>query len=581
MPESEFDLEIQEPEIQEPEPPKSAREPVKPLPRLWKTEPDPSEDDDEGLDQSAKKSSKAIDAAPSPSPAKPKSARVKSKNAKGKEPPVAGENSDKKKVLLEDTPSLDTYESRRRARLLMGGLSAACVLLLGWITYRTFLYDPSSIDIPLGDATTAQQGGPEPKPSKEGEARFMFNRAQELAGNKQPEQAIAMLKTVVKVYKETPAANEAKAALARSEKNLPLFATGPIVVAEAEQPAPPPSSPPPAAVVDATPSEGHAGTGQAALVLPSNPPEMVVVPPSVRTADGASRVTTNARPLPPGFQPNLQAGIHASGWPLVIVSERDGAPMMLVPGGTFTMGSSDGLPPEKPEHQVKLSAYYIDQHEVTNRQFRVFLGEAHYRGQPAGKWLTDDKARAEPETLPVVHVSFHDAKAYAGWASKQLPTEAQWEMAARSTDGRRSPWGNDPAKWSRPRTARQIDPVMSFPEDVSAYGVYDLAGNVQEWTKDWYDSKYFQQFANRTAENPLGPTTKPRSKDLPVVVKGGSKTWVSAYREGIPYDKRLAHVGFRCVLSVESTATSQPLGTPPGQPGAPPPNPPGRSSVPF
>ena len=74
--------------------------------------------------------------------------------------------------------------------------------------------------------------------------------------------------------------------------------------------------------------------------------------------------------------------------------------MMLVPGGTFTMGTNDGQPSEKPAHQVKLSAYYIDQHEVTNRQFRVFLGETHYRGQPAGKWLTDDKARAEPETLP-------------------------------------------------------------------------------------------------------------------------------------------------------------------------------------
>ena len=130
---------------------------------------------------SAKKSSKATDAAPSTSSAKSKSAAVKTKKTKAKDSPVAGDNSDKKKVLLEDTPSLDTYESRRRARLLMGGLSATCVLLLGWITYRTFLYDPSPIDIPTGDATTAQQGGPEPKPSKDGEARFMFNRAKELA----------------------------------------------------------------------------------------------------------------------------------------------------------------------------------------------------------------------------------------------------------------------------------------------------------------------------------------------------------------------------------------------------------------
>jgi formylglycine-generating enzyme len=570
---SEFELEIPEPEA-----PMSSREPVKPLPRLWKTEPE-SDDEEPDPDESIKNSPQAVDPAPSKSPAKPKSAAAKPKKTKGKDSPPGEVNPDKKKVLLEETPAFDTYESRQRARLLMGALSATCVLLVGWIMYRTFLYDPSPMDIPTSDVTTAKQGGPEPKASKDSEAKFMYNRAQELDSSGHADQAIAMLNKVVKVYRETPAANDAKAALVRLEKNLPLFPTVPIVEAEAEKAAPAPSPPPPKAVVDATPSEAPTGNGQAALVLPANPSEAVVVPPSARSADGPSRAVTAARPVPPGFKANLQAGVHESGWPLVIESARDGAPMMLVPSGTFTMGTNDGQPSEKPVHQVKLSAYYIDQHEVTNRQFRLFLGESHYRGQPSGKWLTDEKARAEPETLPVVHVSFHDANAYAGWAGKQLPTEAQWEMAARSTDGRRSPWGNDPAKWSRSRTARQIDPVMSFPEDVSPYGVFDMAGNVQEWTKDWYDSKYYQQFASRMAENPVGPTTKPRSKDLPVVVKGGSKTWTSAFREGVPYEKRLAHVGFRCVLSVESTASAQPSGTQP--PGAPPANAPGRSSVPF
>ena len=315
------------------------------------------------------------------------------------------------------------------------------------------------------------------------------------------------------------------------------------------------------------------------LVLPSNAAEAVVVPPGVRNAaKSTGAATANARPLPPGFQANLQAGIHESGWPLVIASDRDGAPMVLVPGGTFTMGNSEGQSAEKPAHQVRLATFYIDQHEVTNRQFRTFLLETKYHGQPAGKWLTDDKARAEPENLPVVHVNFHDVSAYVAWAGKQLPTEAQWEMAARSTDGRRFPWGDDPPKWSKPRTARQIDPIMSFPEDVSAYGAYDMAGNVQEWTKDWYDSKYFQQFANRIAENPVGPTTKPRSKDLPVVVKGGSKSWVVSHREGIPYEKRLAHVGFRCVLPVETPTVAGPAAQPPGTPAS---NAPGRSTVPF
>jgi formylglycine-generating enzyme required for sulfatase activity len=408
----------------------------------------------------------------------------------------------------------------------------------------------------------------------------MFQRAQELAKNGRADDAIAMLNQVVKVYKDTPSGKEASAALDRYKKNLPLFTTGPIVVAQAQKAVPAPSDPPPTAVVDAVPSESKAANGQAALVLPANPSEPVAVSPPGGAAPTPSRAVTPARPLPAGFQANLDAGVHESGWPLVIVSDRDGAPMMLVPGGTFTMGSDEGQAAEKPAHTVRLSTYYIDQHEVTNRQFRVFLAESHYRGQPAGKWRTDEKALAEPEMLPIVHVSFHDADAYAKWAAKQLPTEAQWEMAARSADGRRFPWGDEPPKWSRPRTARQIDPVMSFPEDVSAYGVFDMAGNAQEWTRDWYDSKYFQQFTNRTVDNPVGPTTRPRSRESPVVVKGGSKSWNLSYREGIPFDKRLPHVGFRCVLSVEGSPSAAP-GVPGQPPGAPPGTAPGSVTAPF
>jgi formylglycine-generating enzyme len=574
-------------EIEEPDPPKPARNPVKPLPRLWKSEPD--EPDDEIPDpktdgQSTKNSTNGSGGASSQSSTKTGTTGGKTKKKKTKESAASGAKSDTKKVLVEETPALDTYESRRRARFMMGGLSATCVVLLLWIGYRTFLYDPSTIDIPFDDPTTAHQGAPEPKPSKDGEARFMLNRAQDYAKNGRADQAIAMLNKVVKAYKETPAAEEARAALDRSENNLPLFATGPIVVAEPEKkaPAPAPEPPPPKAVVEATPNEGQAAKGQAALVLPANAPEMVVVPPSVRDRAAPTGAAIATRPVPAGFQANLQAGVHESGWPLVINCVRDGAAMVLVPGGTFTMGNNEGLPPERPAHEVRLSTFYIDQHEVTNHQFRIFLKEAKYHGQPPGKWLTDEKARADPETLPVTHVNFHDANAYAGWAGKQLPTEAQWEMAARSIESRRFPWGNDPARWSRPRTVRQIDDVMSFPEDVSAYGVFDMAGNAQEWTKDWYDSKYFQQIAKTAAENPTGPSTRPRSKELPVVVKGGSKSWTLSYREGMPYDKRLAHVGFRCVLSVEGPTGAPPTGAAPGQPpGAPGPNRRGQSPVPF
>ncbi len=210
-----------------------------------------------------------------------------------------------------------------------------------------------------------------------------------------------MLRRVIKVYKDTPTAKASKAALDRAEQNLPLFSDRPLVVAQAEQPKPQPAPTPPPAVVNAMPVRPEAAQGQAALVLPANPTEAVIVPPTgpatapaqIAQQPPAAGATSNSiRVLPPGFQASAETGIHESGWPLVIVGDRDGAPMILVPGTTFTMGNNDGQPAEMPEHRVRLSTYYIDQHEVTNRQFRLFLSEAHYHGQPAGKWLTDEKA---------------------------------------------------------------------------------------------------------------------------------------------------------------------------------------------
>jgi formylglycine-generating enzyme len=566
-------------ETEEPEGSKSARKPRRPLPRLWKSE---SESTPEGapprdVEGAAKKSGTGSLAAESQASPRSKSSGGKSSSGK-KKGSAGGEEGSTRKVLIEETPSLDTYESRRRARLYVGGLSATCAVFLSFIGYRTFFHDPMPVGLPASDGGLTQ-GAPEPRQSLEQEARFMFNRAQELAKDGRNEQAIAMLSRVVKVYNGTPTASAAQAALDRSEKNLPLFPDRPIVLAEPDATKPAPSPPEPPAVVAAKPEEPQAAHGQAALVLPVNPSESLAVPPSLPGRAVASNKSITPRALPQGFQANLQAGIHESGWPIVVVGDRDGAPMVLVPGGTFTMGSNEGQPAEKPAHSVKLSTYYVDQHEVTNRQFRIFLGETRYHGQPPGKWLSDQQARAEPETMPVSHVNFHDADAFATWAGKQLPTEAQWEMAARSGDGRRSPWGNEPAKWARPRTARQIDPVMSFPEDVSPYGVFDLAGNVQEWTKDWYDSKYYQAFANQTVENPAGPKTRPRS--LQVVIKGGSKNWTVFSREGVPIDKRLAFLGFRCVLVVEGPGATAPAGSPaaaPGTPVGPAPNP---STVPF
>jgi formylglycine-generating enzyme required for sulfatase activity len=436
------------------------------------------------------------------------------------------------------------------------------------------LYDPTPNPVAADETAAA---APEPRQSLDQEARFMLSRAQDLAKDNRTEQAIAMLNRLVKVYKGTPTATAAQAALDRFKKNLPLFTDRPIVVAQAPDPKPEPKPAEPPTVLATAPDQS--AQGDATLVLPTNPSESLTVPPSASARVGATTKAITPRTLPQGFQANLQAGVHESGWPLVIVGDRDGAPMVLVPGGTFTQGNNEGQTPERPAHSVRLSTYYIDQHEVTNRQFRIFLGESRYHGQPPGKWLTEKEAREEPETLPVTHVSFNDANAFAIWAGKQIPTEAQWEMAARSTDGRRSPWGDTPPNWVRPRAARQIDPVMSFPEDVSPYGVYDLAGNVHEWTKDWFDSKYYHALASQTVDNPVGPTARPRT--LLVVVKGGSKSWIVSYREGVPIDKRLSFLGFRCALTVEGPGTAAPPGSPPPAPGTPRNNAPNPSAVPF
>jgi formylglycine-generating enzyme len=570
-------------ETEDTPPPKSSRKPVQPLPRLWKTEPESAEYGvlPPSKDSSAKKSPVENDDAPAEPPKSPR-ATTKSKSKKEKVT-APGDEPVEKKVLKEDTPALDTYESRRKARMLVGGLTVACVMLFGWIIYTGFFYDPSPIVMGAEDPLSAEPV-PEPRPTPDREAQFMFERAREIYKSKKTDQAIAMLNTLinVKAYKDTPTAMAAKAALDRFAKNLPLFADGPIVLAAPDEPkpAPVPEAPPTVVAVKPNPPEGAGG--QASLVLPANPSEALVLPPNSALPTPTGGTTKQGKPLPNGFKANMQAGVHQSGWPFVIVGDRDGAPMVLVPGSTFTMGNDDGLPPERPAHSVRLSTYYIDEHEVTNRQFRVFLAETGHKGQPAGKWLSEEKAR-EPENLPVTYVNFPDANAFASWAGKEIPTEAQWEMAARSADSRRFPWGNEPLPKSKARDLRQINAVMSFPDDVSPYRVFDMAGNVQEWTRDWFDSKYYHQFAKTAAENPAGPNTRPTTQQ--VALRGGAKNWSVTAREGTRRDSRLSYLGFRCVLVVDGLAAGASAANPsaPAQPapGTPPKTAPDPAAAPF
>jgi len=197
---------------------------------------------------------------------------------------------------------------------------------------------------------------------------------------------------------------------------------------------------------------------------------------------------------------------------------RDGAVMVLIPAGEFVMGSlpGEGDDNEHPQRKVTLDAYRIYKCEVTNSQFRRFVGETGYRAE--GQW--EKFSLTGRDDHPVINVTWNDARRYCQWAGGRLPTEAEWEKAARGTDGRMYPWGNE---WDRNKCnnvttdsaiykASRVDlrlgkgttPVGTFPEGASPYGCLDMAGNVWEWCSDWYDPDYYKK---SLPLNPQGAAT--------------------------------------------------------------------------
>jgi serine/threonine-protein kinase len=184
------------------------------------------------------------------------------------------------------------------------------------------------------------------------------------------------------------------------------------------------------------------------------------------------------------------------------VNPNDGAEMVWVPAGTFTMGSGDGKKidnnDETPSHQVYLDGYWIYKTEVTVGQYKKFCAATGHQMPRAPSWGWQD-------THPIVNVSWDDAQAYCAWAGVKLPTEAQWEKAARGTDGRIYPWGNEFSSskaWTSESGATHTAPVGSFPDGASPYGCLDMAGNVWEWCQDWYGKDYY---ASSPSSNPTGP----------------------------------------------------------------------------
>jgi formylglycine-generating enzyme required for sulfatase activity len=280
------------------------------------------------------------------------------------------------------------------------------------------------------------------------------------------------------------------------------------------------------------------------------------------TSTIAPTVTPTAEPtkepIPAGPPADVSLG---DTWP----RPTDGMVMVYVPAGEFEMGSELGDPEadddEVPQHTVALNGYWIDQTQVTNTQYRRCVEAGLCQAPTTCDWGEPTYADVSKADHPVVCVDWYSAAAYCEWAGVRLPTEAEWEYAARGPDERRFPWGDEfdgtrlnfcDVKCSlESRTTRYDDgyaltaPVGSYLDGASWCRALDMAGNVWEWVADWYDKDYYDYSPSK---NPEGP-----SSGLERVLRGG--TWHSpqrfvhtASREHYEPDTRTSESGFRCAV---------------------------------
>lgn len=265
----------------------------------------------------------------------------------------------------------------------------------------------------------------------------------------------------------------------------------------------------------------------------------------------ATTAATSAQERLGWHDETMPAGLERGSRSGEYVWAQDGSVMVYVPGGSFPMGNDAGDRDERPQHDVWLDGFYIDKYEVSWAQYKQ--SGAPIDPDPASRL---PRARGPDwgihDDQPVLNVTWHDAVAYAEWAGKRLPTEAEWEKAARGTDGRTYPWGNEPpnfdrAVWKEHPTALESTAVVDCClEGASPYGALNMAGNVYEWVLDSYESRYYLRSPKRNPVN-LG---RARYRSL----RGGAfvlpaESLHSSYRYRLLARDRTPYIGFRTALS--------------------------------